>query len=578
MLSNLKFLISPKEKLNFVLLSLFLLISTFIEIISIATLPIFVSILMNPEYMISKASNFFDVNFLLSYTDKELLINGSSLIFVVFLIKNSLIGYINYFNGTIHKRVKSELAKKLFKKYIFASYEYHMSKNSSEIIRNTSQEVDKAIRFLFSYIMMFKEAMILFSILFLLLITDFKTTCIIFLFLGTASVVYYLIIKKSSEERGELIQKLWEKNFRTINHAIGSIKFLKILNKENFMNKIFEDTVLSIEKYSFIQRYLLSLPKLILETITVLMFLIITVYFLNSGRSVEALIPLITLITVCAIRLIPSLTLISVSYTMIKHSSPSYNLILNELRFGESQLNNELKNSLNRKNIEFNKNIELKNIEYKYPNSEKIVLKNINLEIKKGEIIGITGKSGAGKSTLIDLIIGLITPIKGEALVDGKKYNVSNWQRSLGYVPQDVFVLDDTIKANIAFGEDEQKINEKQFLRAIKLSQLENFVETSSEKELTHLGDRGSRMSGGQRQRLGIARCLYFDPKLIILDEPTSSLDLETEETIINDIYNLTDYTIILISHRQSVFKNCKKIYKLEENTLNEVKNFRSLS
>lgn len=577
MLSDLNYLISYKEKINLIILGFFLLISTFVEIISIATLPIFVSILMNPEYMISKASNFFDVNFLLSYTDKELLINGSSLIFVVFLIKNSLIGYINYFNGTIHKRVKSELAKKLFKKYIFASYEYHMSKNPSEIIRNTSQEVERTIKFLFSYIMIFKEAMILFAILSLLLITDFKTTFIIFLFLGTASVVYYLIIKKSSRERGELIQKLWEKNFRTINHAIGSIKFLKILNKENFMNKIFEETVLSIEKYNFIQRYLVSLPKLILETITVLMFLIITVYFLNSGRSVESLIPLITLITVCAIRLIPSLTLISVSYTTIKHSSPSYNLILNELRFGESQLSNDLKNSLNRENIEFNKNIELKNIEYKYPNSEKIVLKNINLEIKKGEIIGITGKSGVGKSTLIDLIIGLITPTKGEVLVDGKKYNVSNWQRSLGYVPQDVFVLDDTIKANIAFGEDEQKINKKQFLRAIKLSQLENFVETSSEKELTHLGDRGSRMSGGQRQRLGIARCLYFDPKLIILDEPTSSLDLETEETIINDIYNLTDYTIILISHRHSVFKKCKKIYKLEEDTLNEVKNYRNL-
>ncbi len=434
-----------------------------------------------------------------------------------------------------------------------------MSKNPSEIIRNTSQEVEKTIKFLFSYIMLFKEAMILFAILSLLLITDFKTTFIIFLFLGTASVVYYLIIKKSSRERGELIQKLWEKNFRTINHAIGSIKFLKILNKEDFMNKIFEETVLSIEKYSFIQRYLVSLPKLILETITVLMFLIITVYFLNSGRSVEALIPLITLITVCAIRLIPSLTLISVSYTTIKHSSPSYNLILNELRFGESQLSNDLKNPLNRENIEFNKNIELKNIEYKYPNSEKIVLKNINLEIKKGDIIGITGKSGAGKSTLIDLIIGLISPTNGEILVDGKRYNVSNWKQSLGYVPQDIFVLDDTIKSNIAFGEDEQKFNSKNFNKALKLSQLQDFVMHLSDRELTYLGDRGSRMSGGQRQRLGIARCLYFDPKLIILDEPTSSLDLETEEKIISDIYDLKDYTIILISHRPSVFKKCKK-------------------
>ncbi len=577
MLSDLNYLISYKEKINLIILGFFLLISTFVEIISIATLPIFVSILMNPEYMISKASNFFDVNFLLNYTDKELLINGSSLIFVVFLIKNSLIGYINYFNGTIHKRVKSELAKKLFKKYIFASYEYHMSKNSSEIIRNTSQEVEKTIKFLFSYIMLFKEAMILFAILSLLLITDFKTTFIIFLFLGTASVVYYLIIKKSSRERGELIQKLWEKNFRTINHAIGSIKFLKILNKEDFMNKIFEETVLSIEKYSFIQRYLVSLPKLILETITVLMFLIITVYFLNSGRSVEALIPLITLITVCAIRLIPSLTLISVSYTTIKHSSPSYNLILNELRFGESQLSNDLKNPLNRENIEFNKNIELKNIEYKYPNSEKIVLKNINLEIKKGDIIGITGKSGAGKSTLIDLIIGLISPTNGEILVDGKRYNVSNWKQSLGYVPQDIFVLDDTIKSNIAFGEDEQKFNSKNFNKALKLSQLQDFVMHLSDRELTYLGDRGSRMSGGQRQRLGIARCLYFDPKLIILDEPTSSLDLETEEKIISDIYDLKDYTIILISHRPSVFKKCKKIYKVEENSLKEVNNYKDL-
>ena len=577
MLSDLNYLITYKEKINLIILGFFLLISTFVEIISIATLPIFVSILMDPEYMINKASNIFDTSFLLEYSKNDLLINGSFLIFILFLIKNSLIAYINFYNGNIHRRIKSELAKNLFKKYIFASYEYHISKNPSEIIRNTSVEIEKVLKFLFSYIMIFKEVLILISILSMLLLTDFKTTFIIFLFLGTAALVYYFIIKKSSRERGELIQKLWEKNFRTINHSIGSIKFLKILNKENFMNKIFENTVLSIEKYTFIQKYLTSLPKLILETITVLMFLIITAFFLNSGKSVETLIPLITLITVCSIRLIPSLTLLSVSYTAIKHSHPSFNLILDELKFNEPKLINSFKSSSNTGDIDFKKKIELKNVGYKYPSGESLVLKNINLEIKKGEIIGITGKSGAGKSTLIDLIIGLISPTNGEILVDGKRYNVSNWKQSLGYVPQDIFVLDDTIKSNIAFGEDEQKFNSKNFNQALKLSQLQDFVMHLSDRELTYLGDRGSRMSGGQRQRLGIARCLYFDPKLIILDEPTSSLDLETEEKIISDIYDLKDYTIILISHRPSVFKKCKKIYKLEENSLKEVNNYKDL-
>ena len=571
MLKKLTSITSKNDRLKLLILSFLLIFSTIIELLSIGSIPLYASLILNPSFVINYSQNYLDLSFLSDYNKNNLIIYGSIILIIIFIIKNLILTFINYYNGSINKDIKVNLASRLFQKYILSDYETHLSRNTAIIIRNITTEVTRTSIYILSFVMLIKEFLILLSVFILLFSVDFKTTAIIFVVFPLVSGTYYYLIKNSSKERGKIIQILTGQNLKTLNHSLGSLKFLKILNKENFMIKIFSDRINQIEYKDFIQRFLLTLPKITLEVLTIVMFSVITISFLYSDRSLNTFIPFITLFCVSAIRIIPSLNLISISFTNIKFNSPAFLLITNELRDSL-----EIKNNKNQQNIHyeiFNKEIKLKNISYKYPNTKNNVLQKINLSIRPGDKIGILGPSGSGKSTLIDLILGLLKPNEGEITIDGKKLNVKNWNNKLGYVSQDVYLLDDTIRANVAFGENDSQFNKTRFNNAIEKSQLSQFINSLEKKDLTEVGDRGVRLSGGQKQRIGIARCLYLNPKLIILDEPTSSLDEENEMKIMQDIYNLKEYTIIIISHKNQIFKDCKKIFKVENKELIEINN-----
>ncbi|MDB9807961.1 ABC transporter ATP-binding protein, partial [Candidatus Pelagibacter sp.] len=291
---------------------------------------------------------------------------------------------------------------------------------------------------------------------------------------------------------------------------------------------------------------------------------------------VENYLPLIALIVVAAARLIPSFNIISRSLSSIKFLSPSIKLISKEIgifknmrTFNSSSLDKNIKQNL------FTDSIELKNINFSYLNSKDKILSNFNLKINKGDFLGISGHSGSGKSTLIDLMVGLLEPTSGEIFIDNinlKKYK-KNWTRKIGYVPQETYLMDDTIRNNIAFSEDSYKFDEERFKKTIKLARLDNFINSFHEKENKVVGERGIQLSGGEKQRIGIARALYLNPEIIVLDEPTSALDKINEEKIIEDLFKLnlaTKITILLISHKDSVFRHCNKIISLEDEMLNK--------
>lgn len=574
MLNKINLLISQKEKKKLFLLSFLLILSTIVEIISIGSIPIFATILIDTSFVVQKLSDYIKLEFISKIDQKEIIVYGSIFLVLIFTIKNIIISLINYFNGTITRSVKSTLAERLFRKYIFADYEYFLSKNSAEIIRNVTSEVSRTSIYIFSHVLLFKELLIVISVFILLFSVDYLSTIIIFISLPLVSGFYYLFIAKSSKERGKIFQVLTEKYLKTLNHSLGSIKFLKIFNKENFMINIFDKTVESMEHKEFIQRFIVSLPKIFLETVTIIMFAIICFIFVSMDKSFQSFVPFISLICVSAVRIIPSLSLISASITNIKFNQPAFDLICKEL---ETQNFKDLKIDTQSREISFKKEILIKNVSFRYPGTTKDVLKNLDLKIKYGEKIGITGESGAGKSTFLDIISGLIKPTNGSIFVDNISFENKTWGHNLGYVPQDIYLLDDTIKANIAFGEDIKDFDHVRFTKSLKTSNLDVFVKNLDKKENTYIGDRGIRMSGGQRQRIGIARCIYFEPKIIILDEPTSSLDLENEKIIMEDIYKLKNYTIIIISHRHSILKNCDRLFKIENNHLIDVNSFSEL-
>ena len=319
-----------------------------------------------------------------------------------------------------------------------------------------------------------------------------------------------------------------------------------------------------------------------MEILGVIAILSVILLFIRNGHSVNSMIPVLGLLGIATIRLIPSFNVVTSMLTQMRGTVVSFNLVVNELT-GFEKYSNKMNNFATKKdeNKFLNQNIELQNITYKYPNSNKDALKNISFKIKAGNSVAIIGETGSGKSTLIDIILGLLEPSKGQITVEGKNINTnySMWQRKIGYIAQDIYLIDDTIKRNIAFGIPDNDIDEDRIQRAIQLTQLSDFITDLDLGVNSTVGNRGIRLSGGQRQRIGIARALYQKTEILILDEATSSLDMETEKKLMKDIESLRDnYTLIVATHRLSTIKNCDEVFLLSGGKLVDQGHFKELA
>ena len=352
-----------------------------------------------------------------------------------------------------------------------------------------------------------------------------------------------------------------------LNQGINSIKEAKIYGKENWFLEKFSHynklTFNSLRNYDFLK----TLPRFFLETI-ILIFSVTLILFNFKEQSLGEFLPFFAVLFVAFYRAVPIISQLLVSLQSITYSKTSYELILNSLNLKSDNYIS----SLEYKPLNFQTSVEIKNLNVSYDNKQNLVLKNINLKILKGDRIGIIGKSGAGKSTFLDCLMGLMKLKNGDILVDEKSIfsNLGNWRKLIGYVPQSIYLIDDSIKKNIAFGNDSTNINHKNIESSIKDSELLNLINKLSEKENSIVGDKGAKLSGGERQRIAIARSLYIDPEIIIFDEATSALDLETEGKIVESIAKLSkNKTIIVVSHRMSSLKNCNKIYEIKNGYMN---------
>ena len=575
MFEKFKQITTKKDRFSLILLFLTLLLSTLMEMIGIGAIPIFAMVIVSPESITSNLPNFIDLSFIENFDKKSLTLYAAILLFIIFLTKNFYLGFVNYFNNLVIKNIRINIYYNLFESYIKSSYEFHINRNSAQLIRNITSEVTKALSYMVSVILFIKEALIIIMIFIMLVLVDPLTSFLIFCLLSFVTLIFFFLSRRGSKKRGERIQAYWGRQIKALNHALGSIKETKILNKEKFMLDLFKTNTDIIEEDTFYQGFIVTLPRLFLELMAILTVVIVSVLFVFLERPFENFIPLIALITVASVRLIPSFNTISSSVTTMKYHSASFKLIADELLTMKKAhvIDNNYGEFAKTKKIIFKNKLEIKNLDYYYPASKSKIFNKASLSIDYGDIIGISGPSGAGKSTLVDLITGLLKPAIGEILVDGFDINKSsnNWQQQIGYVPQDIYLLDDSIKANISFGVTKNEFNEKDYSKAIELAQLKDFINSLPDKENTQVGDRGIKLSGGQRQRIGIARSLYFRPNILIFDEPTSALDVENEKKIIEDLYKLGGkLTIIIVSHRNTVFERCKKILHIENGKIEE--------
>jgi len=549
-----------------ILLYFSLIFIAFLEMIGIGAIPIFLTVLFDPDP--SKKIFGIETSLILNFFDdkKNLYIYFSIFIISFYFIKAIFVHLLNYFELNIIKKIKIEISKQLFSSYMYKPYIFFVNQNSSVLSKNVSHEIQYAADYINSSITLFKEITLMILIFFLLFLFDPKVTSLSFLSLFVIFLVFYIgtnkFLRKSAANRMKSLTDL----FKILNLSFGSIKDIKIYKKENFFVNQFNKSQYTHEK-NLMNKFLVSrLPKVIFELSGVVLFMSIILFYVLSGKDLIDLIPTLSLLAISVIRLMPAFSSISSATAFLRSWKNSFNLVYEEISQKVYDKQNSIQIFETDEDSLDKKILKIDNVNFSYlKKKNKSIIQDLNLEIAKNEMVGIIGKSGSGKSTIVNIILNLLSPEKGNVKLfkdTNKKNSVKNY---FGYVPQDIFLIDDTIRQNIAFGELEKDIDDVLVLDCLLKSGLKEFVDSSPNKLNTMVGEKGIKISGGERQRLGIARALYKQPKILIMDEATSSLDQNTEKKVINSIKKIKEnHTIVMIAHRLSTLENCDKVYLIE--------------
>jgi ABC-type multidrug transport system fused ATPase/permease subunit len=506
--------------------------------------------------------------------NEQVIILTIGLFALIYIIKGFYLALLARIISDFVFGVKVSINKRLIEYYIKAPYEFHLKNNSSSLIRNITIEARTLVfHTLIPLLVIATESLVIIAFIIFLLWLEPQGTIIVASLLLFTGLLFQRFIKNFMEEIGTTRLNADGLIVQKVQESIGGIKDIKVLLKEDvFIEHFSKHNVLSAKADS--QHYTWSqFPRMYLETIGVVTLSVLLLFLtINSADSAKT-IPTFGLFALAAFRLLPSANRIMISLSGLRYSSSvivNIHQQLNEANLLQTPLSNEYEAM---ESMPFTKSIDIQNISHSYNDSENISLKDISISIKKGERIGIIGKSGAGKSTFIDMILGLLAPMSGTITVDGKSIykNLNGWQQIIGYVQQDVFLLDDSILKNIVFGVHEENIDHEKLNQVIKEAQLDNMVSSLSKGLHTQLGERGLRLSGGQKQRIGIARALYHKSSVLVFDEATSALDTETENEIMSAISNLkNDQTIIIVAHRLSTLKYCDRIVELSKGSISK--------
>jgi ATP-binding cassette, subfamily B, bacterial PglK len=579
-LKKLLFLLKPKEKRSGLILLVLVIIMGLIEVAGILSIMPFVVVLSNPEIIETNSvlKNFYEISriFGVNSVNKFLFFLG---IVVLLVLSFSLIIKTLTLYAQIRYSAMREftIGKSLIEQYIHQPYVWFLNRNSSEIGTKILNEVNFVVgNGIKPLVALISQSIIVLFLFTLLIIADVKTTFI----MASLFIIFYGLIYQSSKKFLSKIGKertlLNSERFKIVAEAFGAAKEIKIARLEGEYVKRFVDVALPLAKQQTMTTVISNVPRYALELITFGGMLLITLYFLRLNKGFNDIVPIITLYAFAGYRLMPALQIVFTALTTLKYLGPGLDSLYKDIKSLEP-----LRRNIDKYSLKPEKYILLNDIDFTYPNETKKTLNKINLKIPVNNIVGIVGSTGSGKSTTVDIILGLLEPEKGSLQIDDKiinRYNKRAWQNSIGYVPQQICLADDTISSNIAFGIEPQNIKYNDIERAAKLANIHDFINQDLPlKYNTIVGERGVRLSGGQRQRIGIARALYTNPKILIFDEATNSLDNYTENAVLQAITYNKDMTIILITHRLTTLKECDNIFLIDKGELKGEGKFKEL-
>lgn len=566
-------LISLNDRKHALLLLLMITVMAFFDLMGIASILPFMTVIINPEIIQTNfiLLKFFQFSSSFGVKSSQQFIFLLGLLVLIILIFSLIFKALtNYLLSKFVQMREFSIGERLIEGYLHQPYSWFLNRNSADLGKTILSEVSTVVSGGMKPMMdLIAKGMVTIFIIIFLIATNPKMTIVICLSLSCAYFLIFYIVKNKLNKIGKDRLLNNQLRFIAVNEAFGAVKQLKVGGLEKVYVKSFSNPSFVYAKNKVSLQLISQFPSYILEALAFGGTILMILYLIAVKGNFTQSIPIISLYVFAGYRLIPATQQIYYSFTQIMSIKPSLDKLVIDIKNFKPKNYSKFFND----EINFNGSILLKNIYYKYPNSNKKVLNNINLEIKSKSRVGIVGATGSGKTTTIDIILGLLTPTKGSLEIDGiviDNKNILSWQKKIGYVPQEIFLTDDSISSNIAFGVEKKDIRLDLVEKASKVANLHNFVkEDLPERYNTIIGEKGIRLSGGQRQRIGIARALYHNPKVLIFDEATSALDIETEKLVMSSIENISkNITVIIIAHRLDTVRNCDIIFKFNKGNL----------
>lgn len=573
-LKKINVLLNARQKRHMVVLLLSMLIGAVLETASVTMIIPVITLVLTPNAISDNVYMSWLYRTLNLDSERQLVVVIMLSLILAFVLKNlflfaqqKMLYHFIYTN-------QFDTSERMMKNYLRKGYEFYLNSDTAVIQRSITSDVNNMFALILAVLQLVSECVISLSLIVLLLVTDARMTIVIAGLLLVTLLIIKAVIKPIMQKAGEDNQNYYSGLFKWISQTVTGIKEVKIMGKEQYFVdeyvKCGRGYVEAVQKYSIYN----NTPRLLIETVCIAGMVGYMLYLVLSGTEMQVMMPIIGAFAVAAMRLMPSANRISNQLASLSYFEPFFMGVSDNLQDEINGQNVDMSFAKDKdKKLPVKKEIRLENITYAYPNTEALIFDHAQMRIPIGAAVGIVGSSGSGKTTIVDILLGLLEIEQGEIYADDVniKAEYRAWLRNIGYIPQMIFMLDDTIRKNVAFGIPSAKIDEKRIWEVLKEAQLDEFVRNLPEGLDTSIGERGIRLSGGQRQRIGIARALYHDPEVLILDEATSALDNDTEAAIMDSINHFHGKkTLIIIAHRLHTIEKCDTIFRVENGKIKQ--------
>ncbi len=566
---KLNYILDKKQKINIVVLAVMIFIGGILETLSISAMLPVVWVIIDAESVQQNKYCQWAMHFLHLHDMHEFIITLLVLLMIMYLLKNAYLLWLTSEQNRFISGNRNKIISQVLREFLNRPYEFYLDADIPTVFRLTDSDIPNVFSILMALISLASETVVFVLICGVLVATDWRLVLFLVIISGIVTIVMFKVLKPRLNKLGITNQAIQSRIAKWRIQAIYGIKDVKVLHREAFFADNYESNgkigARLNQKYAVIN----AMPRLLIESIFMVSILGYLIVCVAAGDDMKQMIPTLTAFGLAAVRLMPCVNRINTYLTDISYFRPCLDYVYENMNINEisKKTNQTLLPVDETKTMQLRNRIELKDIVYAYPNTDTLIFDHADMEIPYGKSIGIMGPSGAGKSTIVDILLGLLKVHEGQILCDGDNVfeNYPAWLAQIGYIPQSIYLVDEPIRNNIAFGIADDEIDDNRIWQVLEEAQLKEFIQTLPEGLDTTIGDRGVRLSGGQRQRLGIARALYHNPEILVFDEATSALDNETEAAVMEAINSFHGKkTMVIIAHRLNTIEKCDIIYKVE--------------